>query len=680
MSIPCEDLATKKELEEFKEEVQELRDQLNGLFGEDESGAVQKIFEIGSTANDAKDTAEFLSWGLTKLRASEALVDIKQAVSGFLPDSLNFAKGKSQWVKVKGSGKTVSAINLDKVSTIAGKSSVASKLSSKVGGGSLAGLSLLSDLIQLQGTLAINIGTVKILDERIEQESRGLGLQIDAVNDGLLRLYGKNKGDISSIKDFLDTLNTDIETEKVNTTANSEELDSIKEKNTDLETDLDEVWQAIQDLRNKNSQVKSEVEELQDVLEETATELTQSIAELEKKLDSSTQIIEDLRTQIKKINEEIDLIKEKIADLEARITKAEEDIETLRTDLETLEDDLRDEIKLVDTRSKSNEADIILLQKKVSKTTFEGMRQKIEDPDAPEEEEVDNADIEELKRYINDKVTALLDAQFTDKIEPAVKVIEDEIKNEDHGLEEIQKYAATAWESIQNDKAMNATTLAFSIHNALMVSNNLSKTINEASKLNFTSLQLKDETGELYDISEAVSSKTQSILTSLSNNEQSQALTARIVKDNRIYQTGINALDTTYSLFDSARTITELTAENTGKIGNALRQSGAIYEDVYPRFLEQVGPQNQSFRKLGSLTEEITNLDGVFSTIEQVSSDVVEFVEVASKLRAEKAILADEIRETVDTESELEKQSKLENITTANITKDAFASSSELSD
>lgn len=674
----CEDLATKEELRELKEELQTLREQLNEVFGEDENGVVQQIFEVGSTANDAKDTAELAIWGLTKLRASEALVDIKQAVVNFLPDSLNLARGNSQWVKVKGSGLTDSMINLDKVSTLSGKNSLASKVTSKISSKALEGISLLSDLVQLQGTLAINMATVDILDKRIEAESKGLSLQIDVVNDGLLKLYSKNSGDITIIQEYLNSVNENLETNRANTVSNTEELDSLKEKNVEIETDLERVWAAIEDLRRKNAEVRSEVDEFRNELDEVADELTQSVDELDIKLDNTNQVLENLRIEIEKSNEAIDLIKEKLIELEERVTQLETDVVTLKEELEILEDDLREEINLVDARSKSNEADIILLFKKISKQSFEAIEITEELPEDPEGENVENADIEELKQYINDKVTALLDAQFTDKIEPAVKVIEREIKNEDYGLEKIQEDANTAWESTQNDKAMNATNLAFSIHNALMLSNNLPATITEASRIDFKVLQLTDRAGESYDANAAINNKTQALLPIFTSLEERAALTSRIAKVNRVYQTGINLLDTTYGFFDSARTLAEMTAENTGKIGNALRESCTVYEDAYEEFVETIEPQNTSFKKLGKLREEVTSIVDVFNSIEQISSDVVEFEEVANKLRTEKSTLANQIDEAIQAEIEIREERLRQSITTANITRDAFASSSEV--
>ena len=71
--------------------------------------------------------------------------------------------------------------------------------------------------------------------------------------------------------------------------------------------------------------------------------------------------------------------------------------------------------------------------------------------------------------------------------------------------------------------------------------------------------------------------KMTELLSSVIGATNYEALTKKIAAANRIYQSAANVLDLTRSLFDSARNVAELTAENTGKIGNALRESGAVY-------------------------------------------------------------------------------------------------------
>ena len=129
-------------------------------------------------------------------------------------------------------------------------------------------------------------------------------------------------------------------------------------------------------------------------------------------------------------------------------------------------------------------------------------------------------------------------------------------------------------------------------------------------------------------------------------------ITARIAKANRIYQTGINLLDTTYSLFDSARTVAELTGEYTGKIGNALRESGAVYEDAYEEFLEKINPQNAAMRRLGSFRDKIEVAENAFDSVAQISGSVLEVKETVGQIKEEKTELKAELDDFLKAQEE----------------------------
>lgn len=82
--------------------------------------------------------------------------------------------------------------------------------------------------------------------------------------------------------------------------------------------------------------------------------------------------------------------------------------------------------------------------------------------------------------------------------------------------------------------------------------------------------------------------------------------------------------------------------------------------------------------RLGKLRDSVENVEEVFSTINQVASEVVEFRETASQLREEKAALAEEIDEAIAEAVELKEQEKQENTTIADIREDAFDTASEV--
>ena len=217
------------------------------------------------------------------------------------------------------------------------------------------------------------------------------------------------------------------------------------------------------------------------------------------------------------------------------------------------------------------------------------------------------------------------------------------VTNGAYGLQKIQGFAETAWKVTRADKIMAGVTMALTIHNAMMLSNNLASTISEALNMSLNALGIRNEEDKEIDIGAAVRNKINEVMSSILGAENYAALTARIAKANRIYQTGINLLDTTYSLFDSARTVAELTAEHTGKIGNALREAGAVYENAYEEMSEKINPQNTAMRKLGSFRDNIEVVSDAFDSVTEISSNVVEIQETIGQIQTEKQELKTEI-------------------------------------
>lgn len=229
-----------------------------------------------------------------------------------------------------------------------------------------------------------------------------------------------------------------------------------------------------------------------------------------------------------------------------------------------------------------------------------------------------------------------------------------------HGLEAIQNYASTAWKAVQGDKIMNGITTALVVHNAIMLSGNLAQTVGEAASVTLSAIGIKDEEGNPFDIGSIVQTKTQEILSNIIGAENYQALTQRIAAASRVYQSSANILDTTQALFDSSRTIAELTASNTGKIGNALRESGAVYENAYDEMLERVNPQNAAMRRLERFREGIETIEDGVSSVSQVSSEVLEIKDNYQQLKEEKETWKQEVDTALEEQRAVKEVAKQE--------------------
>ncbi|MEL6438702.1 MAG: hypothetical protein AAFQ80_05525 [Cyanobacteria bacterium J06621_8] len=269
----------------------------------------------------------------------------------------------------------------------------------------------------------------------------------------------------------------------------------------------------------------------------------------------------------------------------------------------------------------------------------------------------------------SDQVSAglgLANLQANQSILGIVKNTNQVVNHAQHGLQKIQTFAQTAWKAVRGDKIHQGIVTALVVHNAIQLSGNLAQTIGEAASVTLNAIGIKDEEGNAFDINEIVKSKVQSILSSYLGAENYAAMTQRIAKYNRIYQASVNVLDTTTALFDSARTIAEVAANNTGKIGNALRDSGVVYEDAYEEMSEKLNAQNAAMRRLDRFREGLETIESGVSSVSQVSSEVVDIKENFEQLKKEK----EDWKKEVDTEIEAKKEEKEESKQAAQVKAD----------
>ena len=775
----CEDLATKAEL-------QELRDQLNALLGEKEDGGTEEIFRAGVGGASSLASAAATVYAGTKLRALQAITDIQLAGQTNNVIHANFANGSTTLKLVKGGGQSVSSAPLNLLGKSAGTGAAGAGLTAQAGVTAVAGLAVLSSLVQLGVNLALNKATVDILDNRIEAEARGTQLQIDAVNTSMLRLYDKQQGDIDAVVQQLDENQQIAEQNRQNLEATRTDLQNTNDVIIRQGEQLQTANNNIQALRTANEQLAEQLRTSNLEAQEITDKLTAQVEETQLRLTEAEEISNQQQITIGRLVNQVFSLEARTLELETKIQQLSLEYIHLREELWRLQEELSGDIDITNDRVTSLEGRIAKTQKFVKLNTggasgaatgaaAQGQTSILEltskltgtDVDTPEITRTDiynntstfqdtfqnlltqldsgasmnPEQLEEFRTNINTDFSTLLTTALFTNVTPSLDTIRNQttrsvlvesseealcrslngqsscpatpgnpnptqglkglkdalagnmdrinatlnttilgfvqntnsvVNSTTHGLAKIQSFAETAWRVTKADKIMQGVSLAMTVHNGMMLSNNLLSTVSEATNMTLNALNIRDETDTPIDIGAAIKGKITEILTTLLGAEEYAALTARIAKANRIYQSSINVLDTTYSLFDSARSVAELTAENTGKIGNALRESGAVYEDAYGEFLEKVNPQNASMRRLDKFREGLENVENVFSTINQISSGVVEFKENVEQLETEKEVLQEEITTALETQAEEKDTVKTQNQVGAEISENDF--------
>lgn len=203
-------------------------------------------------------------------------------------------------------------------------------------------------------------------------------------------------------------------------------------------------------------------------------------------------------------------------------------------------------------------------------------------------------------------------------------------------LQQMQKFAETAWENSRLNKLINLLTLISVLHNAAMLSRDVGETIGDLTSNMLAAVGIKDETGSALDINELVGGSVRNFVQSVVGEEVYNDVSTRWKKASRIVSSAAMIAYTVRGLHDTSKDVMEWTAENTGKIGNALKRFGVVGERAYPWMSERVRSQDAYRRKFERVTEGLESLEDTASSLSQVTGNVREIQEEFNELQEQK--------------------------------------------
>lgn len=173
------------------------------------------------------------------------------------------------------------------------------------------------------------------------------------------------------------------------------------------------------------------------------------------------------------------------------------------------------------------------------------------------------------------------------------------------------------------DRVLNILILASTIHNALMLSNDIGQTLLGAINNVFALIGLKKEDGSAFDLGSVISGSIQNLIKGAIGADNYTELKASWAKANRIYQATTNVLNSFLNLSQTILQASELIAAYTGKIGNALKKGGVIVESAYG----WMNPQP----KFNRVTQTLESLQNGASTIQMVTQAPLDVVNAVTE-------------------------------------------------
>jgi hypothetical protein len=246
--------------------------------------------------------------------------------------------------------------------------------------------------------------------------------------------------------------------------------------------------------------------------------------------------------------------------------------------------------------------------------------------------------------------------QTTSIIKSTTDAIQKTVTNARYGLQAAHTFASTAWKTTQADKVLSVVNTALNIHNAIMLSNNLGRSMAYIADNTLAAFGIQDATtGDAIDVGSFVKRKLNSMINTMLGATQAAALRRNLVAANRIYQAGANVLYSVRSIMDSTYDIAETTGENVSQIGNALKKAGAVRENAY-----KLMPTD--FRSTSRVQRRLEKLGNAADTIEQISSDALDVTTEVKEMKANQKEFSDELEKARGEQSKEDETKKKEAI------------------
>ena len=203
--------------------------------------------------------------------------------------------------------------------------------------------------------------------------------------------------------------------------------------------------------------------------------------------------------------------------------------------------------------------------------------------------------------------------------------------------------ASKTWNFLQVDRALAVFTWIGVLHNAYMLSNNLTQTLFSAisTGLDAIGIQKTDAEGNEspYDVGEIVTKYTEGFFKSVFGTSNVDGIKEQWIKYNRIYQSAMNIIYTVNSIVDSTRSIVEAVGENVSKVGNALKRSGTVMENSFGWMQEKFSALSVGNNRWEKMFSNIERAENVTSSGAMVASDFVSIQDSLKQVKTNRAEL-----------------------------------------
>jgi hypothetical protein len=199
-------------------------------------------------------------------------------------------------------------------------------------------------------------------------------------------------------------------------------------------------------------------------------------------------------------------------------------------------------------------------------------------------------------------------------------------------LQNVNTFMRKAWEMTRMQKVLDVLTFIGVMHNVAMLSRDVGETFFQVVGQGIQAVGIRDEEGQILDVNEIVTGTIESMLRGILSDAVYEGVGDAWNRMNRIISSASAIIWTVRSIGDASLDLMEWVAENTGKIGNALKRWGVVGERDYPWMSERAQARNRIRTRFDRITGALDTAEDRISNVGIATSGVIEVEEEITEL------------------------------------------------
>ena len=202
-------------------------------------------------------------------------------------------------------------------------------------------------------------------------------------------------------------------------------------------------------------------------------------------------------------------------------------------------------------------------------------------------------------------------------------------------LNTMQQFAEKAWRATRIQKVLNVLTFVGVMHNVALLSRDVGETFGWVAGQALNVVGIEDEEGNTIDVYGWFTGSIETLLRGMLGDELYEDGRETWLKASAIVRSASMIIWTMRGIMDATQDLMEWVAENTGKIGNALKAFGVVGERAYPWMSERAQARNRIRARMSKVTGTLESTEDIASSFAMATGNVLEIQQEIGELEGQ---------------------------------------------